>query len=259
MDALPASADVVVVGSGVIGASVAWHLARRGCRNVVLLEQAPRVGAGSTGRATGGFRAQFATPVNVALSLLAREALRRLPVELGTDGGYRPAGYLFVASSAEQLEPLRRARVVQRAAGLLDTEELTADQVLRRNPALEPEAVAGGMFCRTDGFIRPLELLDGYLAGGAPAGRAARARLHGTGPRDPVVLAVARGSHLAWDDPRRHRRERGRRVGGRDRGDGRRGAAGAAGAPAGRLPCRAVAAAADHADDGLRGRRRALP
>ena len=164
MDALPSTADVVIVGGGVIGASVAWHLARRGCRNVVLLERAASPGQGSTGRATGGFRAQFATTVNVELSLLAREALRRLPDDLGIDGGYRPAGYLFVASDERQLEPLRRARAVQRAAGLLETVELSADEVLHRNPALAPPMVAGGMICETDGFIRPLQLLDGFLA-----------------------------------------------------------------------------------------------
>jgi len=59
-----------------MGASAAWHLARRGVRNVLLLDAAATAGAGSTGRATGGFRAQYATAINVRLSLLSREKLK---------------------------------------------------------------------------------------------------------------------------------------------------------------------------------------
>ena len=75
--------STVVVGAGVVGASVAYHLVARGARDVVVLDRAPGPGAGSTGRATGGFRVQFASAVNVRLSLLAREKLRRFG---GRDG-----------------------------------------------------------------------------------------------------------------------------------------------------------------------------
>lgn len=82
------SVDVAIVGAGVVGASVAWHLRRLGVRNVVLLEREAAPGRGSTGRATGGFRAEYATEVNVRLSLLAREKLRRFRDEVGVDPGY---------------------------------------------------------------------------------------------------------------------------------------------------------------------------
>ena len=75
-----------------MGASVAWHLASRGCRDVVLLDRGAAPGAGSTSRATGGFRAQYATAINVRLSLLAREKLLRFSDEVGGDCGYVPAG-----------------------------------------------------------------------------------------------------------------------------------------------------------------------
>ena len=157
-------AEVVIVGGGVIGASVAYHLAARGCTDVLVLERAATLGAGSTGRATGGFRAQFATPVNVALSLLAREKLRRFRDEVGADAGYQPCGYLFIATAARQLAALRAAQRVQRAAGLAEAEELDVDGVLARNPAVRPDDVVGGVFCATDGFLRPMQLLDGYAA-----------------------------------------------------------------------------------------------
>ncbi len=112
------SAEVVVIGAGVIGASVAYHLAERGCGSVLVLERHREPGRGSTSRATGGFRAQFGSEINVRLSLLSREKLGRFEEELGVDPGYRPCGYLFLASDETQLEALRDAQGVQRAAGL---------------------------------------------------------------------------------------------------------------------------------------------
>ena len=103
------TADVVIVGAGVMGASVAWHLTMLGCRSVILLDSSPTAGTGSTGRATGGFRAQFASPINVQLSLLSREKLRQFTDTTGGDCGYQPVGYLFLAADQGQLATLRAA------------------------------------------------------------------------------------------------------------------------------------------------------
>jgi len=140
------SAEVVIIGGGVIGASVAYHLAARGCRDVVVLERGARAGNGSTGRATGGFRAQFGTRVNVRLSLLSREKLRRFRDQVGVDSGYRPAGYLFIARNEEHVARLRAAQAIQHAAGLT-----------------EATLVEEGAFCPTDGFIAPMQILTGYI------------------------------------------------------------------------------------------------
>ena len=99
--------SVVIVGAGVIGASIAYHLAARGVRDVVVLDRGDEPGAGSTPRATGGFRAQFATPADIALSLLSREKLIRFNDEIGVDSGYRPYGYLFIARSEQAMAQLR--------------------------------------------------------------------------------------------------------------------------------------------------------
>ncbi|HLS47284.1 MAG TPA: FAD-dependent oxidoreductase, partial [Gemmatimonadales bacterium] len=88
---------VVIVGGGVAGASVAWHLASRGFREVVIVDRSSEPGGGSTGRATGGYRAQYGTDINVRLSLLARAKLRRFQEEVGADPGYDPVGYLWIA------------------------------------------------------------------------------------------------------------------------------------------------------------------
>ena len=158
------SAEVVVIGGGVIGASIAYHLAARGCTDVRVLERGALAGEGSTGKATGGIRAQFGSDVNVRLSLLSLEKLRRFPQELGVDSGYRPCGYLFLADSAESLDTLLAAQAVQHAAGVA-ARAVDPQEALAINPALSLDGVVGGTWCPTDGFIRPLEILRGYTEG----------------------------------------------------------------------------------------------
>jgi sarcosine oxidase subunit beta len=156
-------AAVAVVGGGIIGASVAYHLALRGVREVLVLDRGVGPGAGSTSRATGGFRAQFATRANIRLSLLAREKLRTFEEEIGVDPGYVPVGYLWVASTEPSLEALRAALLIQQSEGLTEAEELDSSDVGRINPAVSLADVTGGTWCPTDGFIRPLDMLRGYL------------------------------------------------------------------------------------------------
>ena len=156
--------SVVIAGAGVIGASIAYHLASRGVRDVVVLDRGNELGAGSTPRATGGFRAQFATPADIALSLLSREKLRRFEEELGVDSGYRPYGYLFIARSEHAMAQLRAANELQHACGLPEAQVIDAGEVRRINPAVEDDAIVGGTFCPTDGFIRAMKILGGYAA-----------------------------------------------------------------------------------------------
>ncbi|MGO9832378.1 MAG: NAD(P)/FAD-dependent oxidoreductase [Myxococcaceae bacterium] len=159
-------ADVVIVGAGVVGCSVAYHLAQAGAGRVTVVDQ----GNGSTERATGGFRAQFATPINVKLSLLSRQKLLRFSEETGVEPGYRPCGYLFIAAAPAQLQRLREALAVQRAAGSNAARELSPQEVLACNPYVVPEAVAGGTFSAVDGFLRPTEIQRGYREAAARLG-----------------------------------------------------------------------------------------
>jgi sarcosine oxidase, subunit beta len=156
------TAEVVVLGAGVMGASVAWHLASRGCRDVLVLDRHPALGLGSTGKATGGFRVQFATEVNIRLSLLSREKLLRFPDEIGTDSGYRPHGYLFLANEEAQIEKLRSIRPLQTRLGV-PVREITPEDARELNPAVRLDGIVGGSFCPIDGFIRPLDILNGYV------------------------------------------------------------------------------------------------
>ncbi|HEY3157017.1 MAG TPA: FAD-binding oxidoreductase [Candidatus Eisenbacteria bacterium] len=163
-------ASVAVIGAGVMGASASYHLARSGWRDILLLDRSGGPGEGSTGRATGGFRAQFGTTVNVRLSLLAREALGRFEDEIGADPGYVQAGYLWLAQSGAEREALRAALRVQHESGLTEAAEIGLDEIGRLNPALDRRGILSGAFCPTDGFIRPLAILKGYLDAAARLG-----------------------------------------------------------------------------------------
>jgi sarcosine oxidase subunit beta len=164
------SAEVVIIGGGVIGASVAYHLAARGCRDVLVIERGARPGEGSTGRATGGFRAQFGTPVNVRLSLLSREKLLRFREETGVDPGFRQCGYLFITQSVAELCALLSSQAVQRECGLTEAREVSVEDIRKLNPAVETEGAVGGVFCPTDGLMRPLEIMRGYTEAAARLG-----------------------------------------------------------------------------------------
>jgi sarcosine oxidase subunit beta len=164
------SAEVVIIGAGVIGASVAYHLAKKGCDSVLVIECHSEPGRGSTSRATGGFRAQFGSETNVRLSLLSREKLLGFEEEFGVDSGYRPCGYLFLAGGEAQLEVLRGAQHVQKTAGLEEAREVTPSEVEDINPAIRADGLAGGVFCPTDGFIRPMQILRGYVEGAVRLG-----------------------------------------------------------------------------------------
>jgi sarcosine oxidase, subunit beta len=128
------SVSTLVIGGGVIGASVAWHLMQRGERDVLVVDAASEPGQGSTGRATGGYRGQFATAINVQLSLLSRTKLLRFADDVGADPEYRPVGYLFLGDDEAMMQAFREARAVQHAAGLTEATELSLDEAQRLNP-----------------------------------------------------------------------------------------------------------------------------
>lgn len=153
--------EVVVVGAGVIGSSIAWHLASRGC-GVRVVDRGQGFGEGSTGKATGGFRCQFGTEVNVRLSVLSRQKLLRFEDEIGVDSGYRPHGYLFLIRTEEEFDQMLEAQDIQHACGATESRMIGRSEALELNPAIEDDSVRAAAYCPTDGFIRPMQILTGY-------------------------------------------------------------------------------------------------
>ncbi len=163
MSAAGESAPVVVIGAGCIGASIAYHLGRRGVRGVRVLEKEPWAGAGSTGKAAGGIRAQFSSEINVRLSMLAISHYEKFAEEMECPPVYFPVGYLFLLSDAARWDAFQRQAAMQRALGL-DVRTLTPAEVLAMVPQLHVGDVLGATFCPRDGLGNPHEITQAYVA-----------------------------------------------------------------------------------------------
>jgi sarcosine oxidase subunit beta len=155
--------DVLIIGGGVIGASIAFHLSAKGIKNILVIEKGSGYGGGSTSKATGGFRAQFGSEINVKLSLLSRRKLLEFEDEHGQSPGFLQYGYLFLAQNENELAKLKAANEMQVTCGLTEAEILTAGEILKLNPHINADMITGGSFCSTDGFISPMQILNGYI------------------------------------------------------------------------------------------------
>jgi sarcosine oxidase subunit beta len=157
------TADVVIIGSGIVGSSVAYHLTEQGCTNVLVIEREAHQGKGSTGKSMGGVRAQFATPVNIQMSLYSIDFFSRFDEVIGYPADYRAHGYLFCATTEKHLEYLRTNRERQLALGLKNVEEVSADDIARFVPQLRVNDILGGTYCPTDGFVDPHSVMMGFM------------------------------------------------------------------------------------------------
>ena len=156
-------ADIVIIGGGIVGSSIAYHLAVGGCGSVLVLERETAQGKGSTGKSMGGVRAQFSTPVNIRMSLYAIPFYANFERELGHPAGYRPQGYLFVATSAAHMDYLRANYERQVALGLKSVRLLPAAEIQKDYPQLRSDDIVGGSFCSTDGFVDPYSAMTGFM------------------------------------------------------------------------------------------------
>jgi sarcosine oxidase subunit beta len=156
------SADVVIIGGGIMGASTAYHIAKRGCRNVVVLESGEMFGAGSTGLNAGGVRYQFSTAVNIELSKLSIGMMERFAEEMGQEVALRRCGYLFLLDSADDMRRFRANVELQNRHGV-PSEVLSADSIASLVPEVDLAGVIGGTWCPRDGLVDPHGLLQGYV------------------------------------------------------------------------------------------------
>lgn len=155
-------ADVVIVGGGVLGASIAYHLARKGTRDVVVLER-DRLGAGSTSRNAGGVRLQFSTEINVRLSQRSLPHWERFAEETGVDPDLHQVGYLFlITTDGDALAFERSLQLWHRLD--VPVQRLSADDVHGIFPELRVDDVRFATFCAKDGYLDPSSLLNGYVA-----------------------------------------------------------------------------------------------
>lgn len=157
------TADVVIIGSGIVGSSVAYHLAEQGCTNVLVIEREAHQGKGSTGKSMGGVRAQFSTPVNIQMSKYSINFFSKFDEVVGHPADYRAHGYLFCATSEKHLAYLKANRERQNALGVTNVEWVTPEDIAQMVPQLRVDDILGGTFCPTDGFVDPHSVMMGFM------------------------------------------------------------------------------------------------
>lgn len=175
------TADVVIVGGGCMGASVAYHLTRRGITDVVLLEREKLLATGSTGRNAGGVRHQFSNAANIRLSLESIALLERFGDEIGSPIDFHQDGYLFLLSSEASVETFRRNVELQRSLGVA-VDWIEPSGIERLAPGVGVDGVLAATFCRKDGIADP----NGVTMGFAKAAQAAGAVVE----RDTEVTGI---------------------------------------------------------------------
>jgi sarcosine oxidase subunit beta len=174
------TANIVIIGGGVMGASAAYHLAQRGVGNILLLEKEDLFGQGATGRCAGGVRYQFSTEINIRLSLESLPMLERFREETGQEIDYRQCGYLLVATNATDAETFRRNVRLQNRLGVA-TEFFDGDEVRRRLPLMRFDDALAGTFHQKDGIVDPNSVVMGYIGAAQRVGVKAIAGVEVTG------------------------------------------------------------------------------
>ncbi len=160
---LPTTADIVIIGGGVMGASAAYHLAQRGLKNIVLLEKEDFFGQGATGRCAGGVRYQFSTEINVKLSIESLPMIERFKDEIGQEVSYKQCGYLLVATNEKDANAFRYNVKLQNKLGV-STQLLSGDEVRARLPLMKFDDAIVGTFNPKDGTVDPNSVVMGYIS-----------------------------------------------------------------------------------------------
>jgi sarcosine oxidase, subunit beta len=157
------SAEVVIIGGGIVGLSIAWHLARRGLNDILVLEKESMLGTGSTGRCAGGFRHQFSTEINIRLSLLSVSHLQRFAEEMDQVIDFHQDGYLFLLKHPADVAIFRRNAELQRQLGI-PVEILKPNEVSRVLPDTEIrlDDIIAATYCAKDGVSDPAGVSEGY-------------------------------------------------------------------------------------------------
>jgi sarcosine oxidase subunit beta len=177
---LPTTADIVIIGGGVMGASAAYHLAKRGMKNTVLLEKEEFFGTGATGRCAGGVRYQFSTEINVRLSQESLPMIERFKEEIGQDVNYIQCGYLLVATNEQDAVTFKRNVELQNRLGV-PTQLLSGDDVRARLPLMKFDDAIAGTFNQKDGIVDPNGVVMGYVSAAQKMGVQAISKAEVTG------------------------------------------------------------------------------
>jgi glycine/D-amino acid oxidase-like deaminating enzyme len=162
------TADVVIIGGGIVGLSVAYYLALKKAGRIVLFEKG-QVGEGSTSRCVGGIRTQFSTEINIRFSLESLKVFEQFQEEFGINPEFKRIGYLFLATTDGEMKIFKENAKLQRRFNI-PVELLGPDEIQARWSYLKMDDILGGTFCPWDGYAGPSEVLSGFASGARRAG-----------------------------------------------------------------------------------------
>ncbi len=151
---------MVIIGAGITGCSIAYHLAERGMRDVLVLEK-DQIGRGATADAAGGIRLQFSTRANIELSRYSLNVWENFKELFGIDIAFHQQGYLFLLTSQAEIDDFQKNMQFQQSMGVpvrwVDTQEIA-----ELNPALDLDGILAGTFCSSDGWADPYSSTMGF-------------------------------------------------------------------------------------------------
>jgi sarcosine oxidase subunit beta len=187
---LPSHASVVVIGGGVMGLSTAYHLARRGVRDVILLDK-DALGSGSTCKAAGGVRAQFSDPVNITLGARSLETFRDFSALFGQEIDLHQVGYLFLLDTPEAVTAFEASVALQNDLGV-PSRMISVDEARRLSPLVSTEGLIAAAYSPTDGHCTPESVVLGYASAARRAGATLLPHCAATGidVRDGRIVGV---------------------------------------------------------------------
>jgi sarcosine oxidase subunit beta len=162
------TAEVILFGGGIIGVSIAYHLALKKAGDIILLEKG-QLGEGSTSRCVGGIRTQFSTEINIRFSLESMKAFERFEDEFGINPEFKQIGYLFLATTEKEMEVFQQNVNLQKKFGI-PVDLLGSNEIQTRWPYLRMDDILGGTFCPWDGYAGPNEVLSGFVSGARRVG-----------------------------------------------------------------------------------------
>lgn len=156
-------ANVVIIGGGVIGASIAFFLSKAGVKDIVVIEKEELLGSASTGLCAGGIRQQFGTEINTKLCMESVKIFENFEEIVGEPIEFIQAGYLFIAAKEDTMNHFRKNAAMHKSLGL-DVHILSPGQIKEKVPFVNTEDLAGGTFCQSDGFADPNEITQAFAS-----------------------------------------------------------------------------------------------
>jgi len=162
------TADIVIIGGGIVGLSIAYYLALKKAGRIVLFEKG-QLGEGSTSRCVGGIRTQFSTEINIRFSLESLKTFDQFEEEFGVNPDLKKIGYLFLATTKDEIKIFHQNVKLQKRFNI-PVEFLNPDEIRARWPYLRMDDILGGTFCFRDGYAGPNEILSGFASGAKSAG-----------------------------------------------------------------------------------------